>query len=321
MRRRELDRALRAVGTLQGLARRLGVTPGTLRKWIRSGVPRPKRERAAVRLRPGDEVTLQEAINRVGAAAVARSFGVSARTVKRWTEEGIPTAREQEAPSERVERLLREIREAASRSLAEEQTFNELLKLAGEATVTRTKRSRDGKTSRVEVAAMPRVKTTQGPRVGKLTAGYQWVKGFRRELTEDVIAEIEAWSHTLIPKRGYSYPLWQATALLAQYALSPSKQFNAGQRTGSPKPLEMIVRLPNRNWGNFNIEMPVFTPAGRKRDVVRELVRRLENIEEDELLRSYVYSVRFVNYRRRTKKEQSAFETKKRRERTKKVKR
>jgi hypothetical protein len=220
---------------------------------------------------------------------------------------------EEDTPDWKVESLLRELAGAKRKSREEEQTFNELLKLAGEATIRKPRRGKGGKTSIERVAAMPRVRTKEGPRTGLRTSGYQWVKAFRRELSKSVIREIEAWSHTF--GRGKGHPLWQATALLAQFALHPTKNFDAGQRPGSPKPHELIVQLPHDQAGSFNIEMPVATRAGTKPEVQDDLTERLTTIVEDPLLRSYVYSVRFVNYRRRTvveKKERATIARRKR---------
>ncbi len=308
MRRRSLDKALRAVGSVHGLARRLLVTPGVVRGWLRKTPqkPLPVTVGGAI-LRPGDEKVLRAAAKRLG----AKRLGLTPGELKRL-KKGIPSA--EETPDWKVESLLREIANAKRKSREEEQTFNTLLKLAGEATVRRARRGKKGKVVIERVAAMPRVRSKEGRRSGLRTAGYQWVKAFRRELSKSVIREIEAWSHTF--GKGKGHPLWQATALLAQYALHPSKNFEAGQRTGSPKPHELIVQLKHDKAGSFNIEMPVATRAGTKPVVAADLTTRLTTILEDPLLRSYVYSVRFVNYRRRTPSEKRAVSTSARRKRT-----
>lgn len=324
MRRRSLDRALAAVGSVSGLARRLLVTPGVVRGWLKK-TPRSTRGKPVkgarpgtpeIILRPGDEAVVREARKRLGAKKLAAGLRITTKEL-RELESQISAA--EESPDWKVESLLREIDAAKRKSAEEEQTFNELLKLAGEATVKKVRRAKGGKERTERVAALPKVRSKEGVRSGLRTSGYQWVKAFRRELSPAVIREIEAWSHSF--GKGKGHPLWQATALLAQFALHPTKNFEAGQRAGSPKPHELIVQLPHDQAGSFNIEMPVATRAAHlKSEVTADLVERLTVIDDDPLLKSFVYSVRFVNYRRRSPGEKTSIATRERRKRAKKQK-
>jgi hypothetical protein len=312
LRRRSLERALAAVGSVAGLARRLLVTESTVRAWLRASPKKqPPVQVGGVILRPGDEKALRAASKKLGERAFSRGLGITPAELRKL-QKSIPS--EEDTPDWKVESLLRELDSAKRKSREEEQTFNELLKLAGEATIRKVRRAKGGKLVTERVAAMPKSRTKEGRRSGLRTAGYQWVKAFRRELSQSVIREVEAWSHSF--GRGKGYPLWQATALLAQFALHPTKNFEAGQRPGSPKPHELIVQLPHDQAGSFNIEMPVATRAAELKSVVTEdLIARLTVINDDPLLRSFVYSVRYVNYRRRTPVEKRDISTTSRRKR------
>jgi hypothetical protein len=313
LRRRSLLKALRAVGTVAGLARRLLVSESTVRAWLREAPRKVPKVRGAIVFRPGDEPVLRAAMKQVGPKRMAESLGITLAEL-RLMARGIPD-REQ-TPDWRLESLLREISGSKRKSTEETNIFNELLKLSGEVTTTRARRGRGGKVVSEVVASMPVIRSKEGKRSGKRTVGYFWVKAFRRELSPAVIREIEAWTHTLKSK---GFPLWQGTALLSQYALHPTKNFDSGSKPGSPKAHTVIVRLPHQEAGSFAAQVPVPTRATRvKSDMTADLIGRLGEIDDDELLRSFVHSVRVLNYKRRTDEEITKLETRQRSERRRK---
>lgn len=260
-----------------------------MRAWLRETPRKVPKVRGAIVFRPGDEPVLRDAMKRVGPKKMADALGITLAEL-RLMARGIPDA--EQTPDWRLESLLREIRGSKRKSSEEENVFHELLKLAG------------------ETETMPRVRTKDGKRSGQRTVGYYWVKAFRRELSAAVIREIEAWTHTV---KGKNYPLWQGTALLSQYALHPTKNFSTGKKVGSPPPHTLIVRLPHREAGSFAAQVPVPTRATKSKAVmVRDLIERLTEINDDELLRSFVHSVRILNYRRRSDVETRQLETRER---------
>jgi hypothetical protein len=260
-----------------------------VRAWLRETPRKVPKVRGAIVFRPGDEPVLRDAMKRVGPKKMADALGITLAEL-RLMARGIPDA--EQTPDWRLESLLREIRGSKRKSSEEENVFHELLKLAG------------------ETETMPRVRTKDGKRSGQRTVGYYWVKAFRRELSAAVIREIEAWTHTV---KGKNYPLWQGTALLSQYALHPTKNFSTGKKVGSPPPHTLIVRLPHREAGSFAAQVPVPTRATKSKAVmVRDLIERLTEIDDDELLKSFVHSVRILNYRRRSDVETRQLETRER---------
>lgn len=287
MSRRDLERALKAVGSLAGLAQRLGVTPAIAKRWLKAGVPATPKTKGGVKLRPGDERALEAAVERLGVKPLAKSLGVTVGALRGWIVKGIPIP-----PAERVARLAHDLRQAKTRSLDEQGTFAELLKRAG------------------EVKKLPEIRTGQGVRSGKATQGYRYTRRIARELKPDgaVLEDILAWTVGL-QKR---YPLWQIVSVVSLYALD--SRIDLDRRDSSGKMYSTVFfDLKHPKAGDFAIDTKVTSFAGTdKASVVDNWESKMWSLLQDGMVKVFVHGVTMFNYRRRSSKERSGRETSRR---------
>lgn len=335
----QIDRLVTKIGSIAGVARRLGVSASTVAAWRAKGIPKAPKPPEVI-LRPGDEETVYAAVVATSFAAVGKATGITPEKLKKYMVEGIPAP--EPTPREKVAELEQDVREQLKRSKQEEKTFYELLKAAKHVSDDDTKAAdaqievakknleralktkdieeirtakrilREAKSNRARAHFIPDVKRHEGVRSGKLTAGYQWTEGFRRILNPALIAAIEAWILARPKKSGYD--LWQATAYMAQYAIESRKQF----KVGSP-PVVVVRQTDHPKYGDFAANFSMSTRSGSRSAVVKDLHRQLTAITDDKLLVSFIYSVRVVNYRRRGVVEQREFAARQRREAEKKA--
>jgi hypothetical protein len=176
-------------------------------------------------------------------------------------------------------------------------TLLELLKLAG------------------EKDKLPVVRPGEGERSGRKIEGVYWTRAIMQRLTPSVIREIGKWVRSL---RG-RYPYWQAVVVTSQFAMLPTTEFrDAGPKKTTTDYPTVFVQLKHGRWGDFAADRPepsaeARSQGGAAKDIQERLTARLES----GLVQVFVHGVTVFAYRRRTKKEQSAWATEQRQERMK----
>lgn len=226
---------------------------------------------------------------------MAELLGVSPSTVQRWLKTGVPgkwCGRPSEYP-DRVRRLF----EGIEKSLGEEQTFAELLKLAGEAEV------------------LPNIASSEGKYSGKAVDGWQWTRRIQRKLASDVIEMMATWASA---RRGRpQWPFWMITVMTSQYALTSRHGFGAASRADNYK--TVIVQLGHVKAGDFAVSRPEPTGAHRTKDAaVGHMVELFEEMLADQELMVFVHAVTVYTWRKRTPEERRAYESDQRRKRKRK---
>lgn len=253
-------------------------------------------------LRPGDESVLREAARQVGSGKLAEAFGVTRATLRRWVNRGITSTAARGAKKVAVRKALAS---AEAQSREDEKTFIRLMKKSGN--IERPSDPKRTGPPQKQKFLLPRIRTGEGRRSGKLTAGYQWTLGIHREVTADVLREYEEWASKL-PRK---YPWWQSVAVTSQYALRSSKQF-----AGYKSRVMLIQFAGEPTSGNFQVAAEVPTPRSHdKRTVIRSQVKLIKDALEDGLLRMFVHAFTVFNYRMRTEREVMEFASRQRRER------
>ena len=289
MRERSLRTAIKVIGSLAGLAKRLGVSPRVARKWVKDGVPDAPRGRGEVLLRSGDEAALQAAVDRLGVKVVAKSLKIREATLTRRLIEGIPPS-----PKEKVAELFRELESEAQTSVDDEQTFLELMKLAG------------------ETGKLPNVRSGEGIRSGKKTQGYRYTKRFARELglNGKLLRDIESWVVGLSKR----YPLWQVVGIVSLYARDPSIDLDRRDPTGRIYPT-VYYQTKHQKAGDFALDTKVTSFAATNlSNVFLDFEDKMIALLQNGMVKVHVHGVTVFNYRRRSEKEERTVETAKRKE-------
>ena len=205
---------------------------------------------------------------------VGELLGVSASTVRRWATKGVP-AKWCGRPSHFVPRVF-SLFESMKKSLEEEATFAELLKLAGEAQV------------------LPDIRSYDGPREGEKTQGWRWTRRIQRRLSEEVLAEMAAWA---LSRRGKA-PVWQIAVITSQYALTSRHGFGAASRSEYKT---VIVQLAHVKAGDFAVERPEPTALHDSiQAATAEMVSVFEEMLADQELMVFIHAVTVNNYRKRS---------------------
>lgn len=228
-----------------------------------------------------------------GPRAFARLIGVSTSTVRRWK-----AGRLSADGWKLTEHALGELGLRRREGKSDVAAFRELIELAQGRDVPESKRLRLGRSG-------------DRARGGALTRGHQWVRGWNRLLSDDVIGLFRAWAGG-VPKR---FPIWQAAASVAQ--LGPA----AGEKTY--RTVEFQVRTaggaPHARARDFVPDGTIATRKSETRgDVIAELARKLGDALTDEKTQTFLKSTTVFNYRMRTDLERRARESFLRRKRKEK---
>lgn len=281
------------------LAKTLGLPVREVKRLARE-IPPPRQTAREFRelLRQADRVRAiqdirrraQALVSKVGAAKIAKSLRVTTATISRWVKSKNPDRLEEiMAGYARGRAGQKAARERAKRGPAEEREFAALVKAAG------------------EVVDLPKVRTSKSERIGRFTAGIQFTKAFRGNLSAGLLDDIEQWASDL-PKR---YPLFQLVARVSEMALSPKVNLDrpAKKGRGNVYPT-VIVQLPHKKAGDFAIDALVTTTAGTRRGVViGEMQEKLFSMLQSGMVKVFVHSVTLHNYRRRTDEQRRSFES------------
>lgn len=160
-----------------------------------------------------------------------------------------------------------------------------------------------------EKVSLPWAKTSEGKREGTRTSGYRWTLGIRRNLTLDLIDQIEVWA---LGKRR-RFPEWQLVVSTCQFSFD--ENFAGYERS--------TVQLEKTEAARaFVQDSEVVSPRmKRKADALAEVRGQLEDAVETMGLTVFVHSATLYNYRMRTEEERRAFETQARYQRKKNAKR
>jgi len=242
----------------------------------------------------------------VGSAKLAEAYGVTRATLRRWVNHGITSTASRGAKKVRVQKSLKD---AEAQSREDERTFIRLMKKA--ANVERPSDPKRAGPPQKQKFILPRIRTHEGRRSGKLTMGYQWTLGIHREVTSEILSEFESWAGKL--PRKFSW--WQSVAVTSQYAIRSNKPF-AGYKNRI-----LIVQFPGeQKSGDFAVSAEIPTPRNpEKRVVIREQVKRIRDALEDGMLRIFVHAFTVFNYRMRNEREVAEFASRQRRERVTKL--
>ena len=95
-----------------------------------------------------------------------------------------------------------------------------------------------------EIKKLPKARSSEGPRAGRLTVGKYWTKAFNRLLSLELVDDIDAWAMSL--KKGF--PTWQAIAVTSQYGKGEHRGYGS-----------IYYQLPHPEAGDFAIELTLAT--------------------------------------------------------------
>jgi transcriptional regulator with XRE-family HTH domain len=270
----KLESAIRVAGSGAALARALGVSPSTIYRWKKRGIP--KRSQGARLLADWEKSTtkvqtplLDRALKKRSAVQLAKEAGVSVSTVRRWRREGVPrkrldllekweSSRKKEARGAREDlKRLKELRELA------ENTY--------------------------EFAP---VKTRTEKIDGRIAIGIRYEKAWKRELKAPMIEQVRKW----VVKHVQKFSHWLLRARLAQF----SREEDFGMpRSGDS--IEVYLDDPDRNY--FQAE--VLVPSPRFEEAVQAAQYMMKEL--DGMLRKeatiFLLSTELDNYRFRTPEE------------------
>jgi chemotaxis protein histidine kinase CheA len=215
--------------------------------------------------------------------SIADAIGVDEATIRRWMK-GAP----KKSPAfERLERLVLSV-----------HTLAELMKQAG------------------VVEHLPKVRSGHGRRSGRKTEGVYWTKAFMTVLDPESLKEIVKW----VAAHFGNYPFWQAVAVTSQYALGSEIDFHAlGPKSTDRDYKTIYVQLGGkgkREWGDFAADRP--EPTGQRRsatEAAADLKNRLGQRMQSGAVHVFIHAVTLFAYRRRTKEEETRWETTQRRQR------
>ncbi len=278
---------------------------------MRKHEPAATRARRKSKAQRGAGQGLARAVALAGSpAALATLLGVRSETVRRWVREGITPK-----GTAKLAELRERLKYAEQEEQGKRQTFDLLLKLAGERSIEHQRQAlNEGKPYKWRAGDKPKGRAREGTRAGPRTSGYQWVKAIEKMLTESLIVEIAMW----ITGRRKRFQFWQASMVISEY--SKRKFMNSGSNSLEAK--NLLLQVPNvPESGDFLANEIVATKRSASLAEVRDtLVAKLEEaIEEGSLV--YIHEVTVFNYRLRTEPERLAWEAGKRSLRKKRAKR
>lgn len=229
---------------------------------------------------------LEQAIKSAGSIkAAAHELEVSASTVRRWRRDGVPRKGDARI---KIARYKDRRKTGRSRAASELKKLKQLLREARE----------------IAGDAIAPVRSYDRKMDGRRAAGYQWVKAWNRELTLDLIDDVEKWT------RGHRkrWPIWLAKFRFAQFSAEENFAFPTSART-----VEVMVDDPARN--SFMAEQIVPSPYFKSRKGLLDFMR--DTLEDMVATGSTIFMLtsELYNYRWRTEQERRTRETEYRRKR------
>ena len=243
-------------------------------------------------------------------SALATLLGVTPSTVRRWVARGITPG-----GTKLLEGLRERLRAQEDEEKNKRQTFDLLLKLAGERSIDHQKEARrEGKDYKWKAGDKPTKRGREGVRAGPRTSGFQWVLRVEKMLTEGLIVEIAMW----LSSKRRRFPLWQASMVVSEY--SKRKFMNTGSNSLEAKNLLFQVAAVPESGDFLTNEIVATRRSESLADARDDLVAKMEEaLEEGSLV--YIHEVTLFNYRMRTEKERLAWESGKRMGRKRRAKR
>lgn len=163
-----------------------------------------------------------------------------------------------------------------------------------------------------ETEALPKIQSGSGRRSGKKTDGVWWTKLVMRHLTPRVIREIAHWVRT---RPGRFYPCWQVVLTTSQFAVQSSKFDEIGTKKTGHDYKTVVLQFGHQRWGDFAISRPEPSDESDSRDAAaRNITARMLDKLESGLVQIFIHGVTVFAYRRRSKEEMAAWESKRRKE-------
>ena len=315
----ELARALKLAGSQAELARQVGVSPSTVRRWKAQGVPQDRLEQLRVLSvihaqapRPKRSETPRELLRRAlkraaTPATLARAIGMSASSVRAWVKKGAAST----VGAERLKRYLAVQKADQQAARAESKKLEELMGFFGD-TIAEMRAHIDNLRRGIELTSDPKAKKElrkkldalrarlnhftftpgEGVRGGEYTQGWQYRKSWNRELTPLLIQRIGEWVRGL--KRRYKY--WQAVVKMLHFKPEEAAEF---KRSGP----NVWIQVNPDDQSDVLVHAVMTTERrGSRSTLAGELTGMLEDVLEEGFY-AYIVGISVNNYRMRTEKE------------------